>query len=59
MPPHNHPLAQPYVKELCKKYGIKYHETTLWKALADVPKELNRCGEMWWQEYTNASLTHA
>lgn len=56
MPSHNHYLAQPYVMELCQKYGIKYHETTLWKAIAKIPGELRKPGEIWLEEYNKACL---
>ena len=56
IPPHNHHLVQPYVKELCAKYNIQYHERSLWEALVDVPREFNKCGREWYNEYTKATM---
>jgi fatty acid desaturase len=40
MPRHNYPKVAPQVKELCKKYGITYHEKSLLQAFKDVVRSL-------------------
>uniref|UniRef100_A0A1X7TBC6 Fatty acid desaturase domain-containing protein n=1 Tax=Amphimedon queenslandica TaxID=400682 RepID=A0A1X7TBC6_AMPQE len=53
MPVENHHLAAPYIKELCKKHGLEYREISWAEAIAKVPRELQRPGEIWLEEYKN------
>jgi len=41
MPRHKYPEIAPRVQELCKKHGITYHSTTLWKSFVDVVDKLS------------------
>ena len=55
MPFQNHSIAKPYIKNLCDKHGINYREITLWEAIAKIQEELQRPGDIWLQEFKNAS----
>ncbi|KAG1056551.1 hypothetical protein G6F46_002069 [Rhizopus delemar] len=41
MPRHSLPKVKPMVKSLCKKYGIKYHDTGFFKGTLEVLKTLD------------------
>ena len=54
MPFQNHPIANPYIKNLCEKHGINYRVITWWEAIAKI-QELRHPGYIWLQEFKNAS----
>lgn len=54
MPRHNFYAAAPYVKQLCNKYGLKYHLKPVWTAFGDIIRSLRDSGELWKTNWDNA-----
>lgn len=51
MPRHNFRNVAPYVKSLCKKYGINYKCKPMFTAWADIFWSLQKSGQIWYEAY--------